>query len=35
MPLEQLPFPTPHWRDVLEILIVAISVPALVTFWPL
>lgn len=32
MPLGQLPFPTPHWRDLLEILIVAYVVYALLRF---
>lgn len=32
MPLEQLPFPTPHWRDILEILIVAYVVYAILRF---
>ena len=32
MPLEPLPFPTPGWRDVLEILIVAYVIYALLRF---
>ncbi|HUR92951.1 MAG TPA: diadenylate cyclase CdaA [Gemmatimonadales bacterium] len=32
MPLEQLPFPMPGWRDVLEVLIVAYVVYALLRF---
>ena len=32
MPLEPLPFPTPGWRDLLEILIVAYVIYALLRF---
>ena len=32
MPLGQLPFPTPGWRDLLEILIVAYVIYALLRF---